>query len=378
MDTQKIKVLQGPDLRSQDKKTPTVIGSITVEALSKKGKIPYYKEGRKGGYQRNPNLQRVNDIAQKILNKSIDLPTAILISIKEDPSKVLRQKGEELVLDISSSAKKFNIVDGQHRFLALQKLVDEVNDFPASYKIPFVAMLGADDQTEMFQFYLVNSTARPVRTDLALRLLGRIVVSDKGGQMHNALIATGKDWKVKGMGLLDEMLKIHVWKERVRMPNAEKGNTTVPSTSMVLSFESLLKTSGLFSGLEPSKQAQLLDAYWHGIEKIIPEAFIRPGEYSLQKGIGVRAMHGIFLDVFERARGQGKASFYSPDAYAEILQEPLTELSGESSESGIVQGSEFWRSGRKGAVGNYTSGAGVRILIDKIRQFLPPIDISGI
>ena len=375
MNTQKIKVLHGPELRNQDEKTPTVIGSITVDALSKKGKIPYYKDGSNNGYQRKPDKKRVNDLSQKILKKTVDLPTAILISIREKPSKVLRQEGSDLVLDISSTT--FNIVDGQHRYLALKKLVDdEANEFPASYKIPFVAMLGADNRMEMLQFHVVNSTAKPVSTDLALEHLRRLVASDKGGQMGQALIATGRDWKVRGMDLLDEIRKTSVWKERVRMANAEKGKTTVPSTSMVLSLESLLKTSGLFSGLGSKKQAQLLDAYWRGIEQVIPKPFACPGEYSLQKGIGVRAMHGIFLDVFERARGQGKASFYSPDAYAEILQEPLTELSGESSELGTVRGDDFWRSGRKGAIGNYTSGAGVRILIDKIRQLLPPIDID--
>ena len=44
--------------------------------------------------------------------------------------------------------------------------------------IPFVCMIGAGERQEMEQFYVVNSNAKSVRTDLAMDLLKQRAESD--------------------------------------------------------------------------------------------------------------------------------------------------------------------------------------------------------
>ena len=374
MNTDKIPVIRGADLKSRGQSIPTVIGAITVRSLSNKGFIPYYDDDKGTGYQREPRQSRINELAQKIRSKEVDLPTAILISVRKKYDEVVSSREKSgLVLDISSV--DFYIVDGQHRYLALKQLVEKDGVSP-DFKIPFVAMIGANSEMEMLHFHVVNSTAKSVPTNLALVHLRKLAESDPEGPMVERLIGTGQGWKVDGMYLLDEMRKISIWRGCIRMPNAEKAKTTIPVTSMVNSFEPLLKSSRWFSKLPTQKQAQILDAYWRGIQKVMPDPFVAPSEYSLQKGVGVRVMHGILPDVIEIVRGKG--SWFSPDTYAEVLKEPLMKLTGESVDSGIVNGADFWFSGNRGVAGHFTSGAGIRILTDKIRHTLPEIEIEDI
>ena len=374
MNTDKIPVIRGADLKSRGQSIPTVIGAITVRSLSSKGSIPYYDDEKGTGYQREPKQSRINELAQKIRSKEVDLPTAILISIRKEYGEVISSREKSgLILDISLA--DFHIVDGQHRYLALKQLVEKDGVSP-DFKIPFVAMIGANSEMEMLHFHVVNSTAKSVPTNLALVHLRNLAESDPEGPMANRLIGTGQGWRVDGMNLIDEMRKVGIWKGRIRMPNAEKAQTTIPLTSMINSFEPLLKSSRWFSKFPTQKQAQILDAYWRGIQKVMKDPFIAPSEYSLQKGVGVRVMHGILPDIIEIVRGKG--SWFSPDTYVEALREPLLNLAGESVDSGIVNGADFWYSGKRGAAGQFTSGAGIRILTDKIQKTLPEIEIEDI
>ena len=309
MNINKIKVLRGPGLKSLDRNLKTVMGSITVKALSTKGHIPYYEEG-KGGYQRRPNSSRVNEIARRLEAGEVDFPTAILISFREEPEDLLHGDGNNQTLNLASA--KFNIVDGQHRYLALKKVLEENEKFSPHYKIPFVAILGADERTEVEQFLTVNSTAKPVPTDLAEAHLRNLAMLPGGERVMENLIRSGKEWKVQGRVLMEMMCKVsEFWEARVRMPNADKAKTTVPSTSMVASFQPILKESRFFASIQSTEQqAQILDAYWRGIQTVLPEPFANPSNYSLHKGLGVRTLHGIFPDVW-KSSGHGN-SLISP------------------------------------------------------------------
>ena len=93
------------------------------------------------------------------------------------------------------------MVDGQHRILALRKLLDENFAEWAQFQIPFVCMLGADEKEEMTQFYIVNSTSESVRTDLALSLLKKRVDDDPA--LREDLQRRGRDWQVDGQSLVE-------------------------------------------------------------------------------------------------------------------------------------------------------------------------------
>jgi hypothetical protein len=77
-------------------------------------------------------------------------------------------------------APELYVVDGQHRTAALCELVEEDPVAWSPFSLPFVCMSGASERQEMGQFYVVNSTAKSVRTDLAYDLLKQRAESDPG------------------------------------------------------------------------------------------------------------------------------------------------------------------------------------------------------
>jgi DGQHR domain-containing protein len=368
-----IRVVRGPKLRSG---VPTIAGFLPASVLLPDGYIiPWYDTRTKKGYQRQPQDARINSLANDLRKKRTDLPTAVLLNIRsKDAPKALRD--DTLELDrfiVEGESFKFHVVDGQHRILAMAKLMDEDPQRWMTFQIPFVCLLGADEDEEMEQFYIVNSTAKSVKTDLALLLLRRR--ADKDPAVYEALQERGREWQVDGQALVERLATTSpIWRNRVRLPSMEKGETTIPSASMVTSLKPLL-SSPFFGGLKTEQQLKVLNAYWQGIREVMRTAFDDPDNYAIQKGVGVIVMHLVLPNVLECVRGAG-AMPTDASAYAKILEEPLSRLQGENGNGEPVNGMEFWASAPSGAAGSYSSSAGRRVLAAKIRQLLPPVNLE--
>jgi hypothetical protein len=235
-------------------------------------------------------------------------------------------------------------------------------------------MLGADKAQELEQFYVVNSTAKSVKTDLAYDLLKQR--ADLDGQVMRGLIESGQDWKVEAQRLTELMAdKSDTWRRRIRLANEDKGITTIPSASFVTSLKKFL-TYPFVKNLGNEKKFNLLEAYWSSIRSVIPEPFKKPEDYTLMKGIGVWAMHEILPEVTEIARSRGD-SLFDPYSYNKLLERVFEELEGENKTAEIVKGPDFWLTAPKGgAAGGFSSSAGKRVLISKLMQSLPEPEIE--
>lgn len=255
--------------------------------------------------------------------------------------------------------------------LALLKLLQEHSgDDWDPFLIPFVCMLGATEDEEMAQFYIVNSKAKSVRTDLALELLKQL--TQRNPEMMDALTEKGKDWQIQAQQLVRELSEASpVWRGRIRFAAMEKGDTTMPSASMVTSLKPVL-ASPYFKALEMKDQLQVLDAFWRGLRNLMQEAFDHADEFVMQKGVGVIALHYALVQVIEIVRARGE-SVIEPASYEKVLREPLEKLQGDDRSARPVSGMDFWRAGPDGAAGSYSSSAGRRVLIAKIQSLLPRI-----
>ena len=337
--------------------------------------IPYYDSRTQEGYQRQPQEVRINQLASDLKKNRTDLPTAILLNVRNREAK---QALVDSHLDLDtlhtgpSLTTKFFIVDGQHRVLALEKLAREDGEHWLNFRIPFVCMIGADEEEEMEQFYIVNSTAKSVRTDLALTLLRKRADSDEDVLL--SLQERGRDWQVKAQTIVEQLaVESLIWRHRVRLPAMDKGDTTISSASLVASMKPLFGTP-YFSALKPDDQVKILDAYWAGVREVLRNAFDDPTGYTVQKGIGVIVLHSILPSVLELVRNQGR-SVIEPEAYTQLLRDPLLKLEGDNGEGKPVAGADFWAVSPKGAAGSYSSSAGRRVLIAKINQLLPSVEI---
>ena len=279
-----------------------------------------------------------------------------------------------LKADLMATVAKFYVVDGQHRILALEKLInDEENkDRWRNYMLPFVCMLGATEEQEMDQFYIVNSKAKSVRTDLAYQLLKQRAENDP--TVLNALIEKGKDWQVTAQEIAEELAnRSPVWRDRIRFAAMEKDNTTVSSTSMVGSLKPLL-ASPFFKLLNSDKQVEVIDAFWRGLRNIMIDAFDNPENYTIQKGLGVVVLHQTLVQVLEIVRSSGW-SVTEAEAYEKVMRDPLTQLQGDNAEGNPVSGIDFWKTAPVGAAGTHSSSAGRRVLIAKIQHLLPRLTV---
>ncbi len=318
-----IPVVLGPPLNSG---TKLVSGFMPTRLLIPDGyEIPYFDPRSKRGYQRKPQEPRINQLASDLRKDRVDLPTAVLLNIRNREAKDAVENGL-LKLDLLMSAAqqwKFYVVDGQHRILALEKLMGENRDMWGEFMIPFVCMLGATEEEEMRQFHIVNSTAKSVRTDLALQLLRKRAEKEHG--IIEALQERGREWQLDGQHLIERLsVEFSVWKHRIRLANMEKGETTIPSASMVTSLKPLLR-SPFFGSVRQEDQLKILEAYWQGMREILRPVFDEPTEHALQKGVGVMVMHSLLPHILEVVRKSRKRRYRS-----RILREDTSRAFGET------------------------------------------------
>jgi DGQHR domain-containing protein len=351
--------------------TPMAVGVMQARDLRGSFVVPRRDSRKREGYQREVSTARVNRLVKRLKENKVDLPTSILVNLREfDPvNHLIERNGQNFFIP---DGEPLYVVDGQHRVEALARLVDDDEDRWGKFEIPFVCLLGARETEEMKQFYVVNSTAKSVRTDLALDLLKQRAENEPG--LMESLEESGESWKVKGQTLVEELKHSSVWRGLIRFPNEPKGDTTINSAGMVSSLKGLLATP-YFGAISTENQIKVLDAYWKGIRNVIPEVFDEPNEYAIQKSIGAAIMHGVLVTVLEYVRSMGK-SVIDPETYENVLKDVLLTLEGDTGTGELAQGADFWRSGREGAAGSYSSSAGRRVLTAKIKGMLPDIEVE--
>jgi DGQHR domain-containing protein len=373
----RIPITPGPSLRSG---VPIVAGFIPARLLiPDRYVIPYHVSQTRKGYQRPPQASRINELANDLRKHRVDLPTAVLLNIRNRDAAEAVQRGTlnlDVLEEMARRDSRFYVVDGQHRILALERLIVDDPDGDGKwrdYQIPFICLLGASEDQEMEQFHVVNSKAKSVRTDLSLMLLRQR--ADKHSEVFDQLSERGREWQVKGQRLVERLVdESSIWRGRIRMPAMDKGTTTIASASMVGSLKSLLQ-SPFFGGLNIEAQQKVLDAYWAGIREILRPAFDETDQYTIQKGVGVIVMHTLLLHVLEIVKARG-LSVTEPDGYTKLLRKPLNDLEGDNSLGSPVSGLEFWQVAPAGAAGSYSSNAARRVLISKMRAMLPDVEIE--
>lgn len=368
----RIPVVKSSDIEGE---ITTVVGVITADTLVKRYYVPERNHTKKTGYQRTASPSRVSSLATELSKGNVDLPTAVLLSIRKPASDdVLLTENGGYYLDLGEDNKDtlLYVVDGQHRIKALEKSMENGTSL-RNYKIPFVCMLGATEDQEMKQFHVVNSNAKSVPTDLALALLKERASNNPDFMRY--LIEKGKKWQVQAQTVTEMLEKSSlVWQGRIKFPNMPKGETIIPSSSMVKSLEPLFRHTPTFMAIkDPQKQMKVIDAYWIGIRESLRSAFDDTSLYSIQKGIGVKALHGIFPIVIEHVRSKG-GSIYSKETYHEIVSDPLNRVEGYNSHGEPVVGIDFWRTGKDGAVGMHSSVAGINALIEILKTYIPEIE----
>ena len=361
--------------REQDNPIRAFVGVIPVRILKDKGFVPTYDhEKAPDNYQRKLKPARVSELANALRAKKVELPTAVLLNVRDCSVEKIYKNG---CLDFSL-VNKIYVVDGQHRIEALKKLIQEEEDDQKikrdffDHKIPFVCLIGATRKDEMRQFHLVNKNAKPIDASLSNRHIREI--SEFDAYFKNFLKIKKQDAIGSAEELLELLIRTPLWQDRIRMPNADKKTTTLTSASMNKALHRFVKHDYV-EGLTEEERVKIYNTYWESIKNIFPEAFESPKLYAIQKGIGVRVLTDIFSKVLEAVRQKtSKVADYKIKDFSSVLETSLANLTGDNGTGEQVSGHEFWLSGSSGAIGQYSSEAGFRVLTDKIIHLINSSD----
>lgn len=372
-----------PNLRYQDDDwisrefRQIAIGSIPVPVLASLFKVDRLSQTNPKGYQRLATPNRVNALKRDLEQNRVDLPTAILLNIREFDSAVHLNHSTNPVELVLGEEDKLHVVDGQHRVEALVRLYQENDSNKEKWgksAIPFVCLLGADRDGEMTEFHVVNTNAKSIETGLAIEILKQR--ADNSAAVRDHLTETGKAWIQKSETLTQKIADLDVWKSRIRFPNQEKKGTLITNTGMVTSLRPLVEQLGYFQSIgESDQQVKVINAYWEGIRMVVPETMSDPEKFNIQRAIGVVALHAVLVNVLAIMSSKG-LSVLDPGKFAEIIEVPLKDLGGRNQDGGWVQGADFWKRGAEGASGLFNGRTGRRILQTQITEKLPPVEIQ--
>ena len=350
------------------------IGSIPTSTLKTLYRVDRVNQrDNPTGYQREAVKTRVNSLVKELKAQRVDLPTAILLNLREfQATRHIADGGTSTTLVLGEDDRLY-VVDGQHRVESLIALLEEDPDDWGSYTIPFVCLLGADLNGEMTEFHVVNSNAKSIGTGLAMDLLRRRAEASE--VVRDQLVETGRVWIKTASQLTAAMKNTAPWQGKIQFPGQPKSGTLITNNGMITSLRPLVEQPGYFQSVgDPEQQCRILDAYWKGIRMVLPEAMADPERFNLQRTLGTTALHGVFVNVLAVIVSQGK-SVLNPEDYANIMREPLNELGETNGEGSFVDGADFWKRGAEGASGLFNGRPGSRVLQAKIKDRLPNLTV---
>jgi DGQHR domain-containing protein len=371
----KISVVLGDKLTG---KYDVAQGYITIgDLVSKKEVDTYDPEDRdSGGYQRMVSKQRVKALAKRLLEDDLYVPTSILVNIRKFSNSSLKTiKGNNAELDLAKY--KLHVVDGQHRTGAYQEVLENLDEDEKKIweekLVSIVFLLGVDQDIEREFFHDVNSNAKSIPASYIQELITKMVLVNPSYHVPE------KDaWKVEAdavMKILNE--KSGIWKNKIKFPGSKVG--VIPNSGFVNTLKPLLNDKwfgNMLSG--PEEQAEVLMAFWDGIDLHFQNSEENPFEntktFSIQKRIGTAVLHGMLLPVKEYMNEDGLANvnhkgYLDPKTW-ENYQARFLSLQDYNGNNDLITGVDFWKTGKEGAIGKYSSGAGTKDLITKFEDRL--------
>ncbi len=266
---------------------------------------------------------------------------------------------------------KFWVYDGQHRKAGLERLLERATGFE-DFPVPISLTLGLDVSAEMKEFYEVNTNAKAVKIDLVFELLTKMAKGDP--EIQEMLAVNDRDWIVRGNAVTKALEEMDgPWKDRFQSANERKrrGDGVLSTAAQFTRSLKPVLDMPLLKQASAETVAGIVNAYWCGVGKVLPEPFEgNPEEYVIQKGQGTSALHRVLPQVIEVVRAAND-KLGDPDSYAKVLAD-LPSLSGTAVEDGrqvARSGASFWEVGS--VASGFSGDAGRRRLGMLIQSLLP-------
>lgn len=277
----------------------------------------------KQGYQRPPERSRITKIGSHLIKTILQgegqtggfFPTAVVLAARSP----LKYQNEKLMI-----FEPLQIIDGQHRIAGLHYAIEEKGaEELANFPLPFVIIEVADRIVEMNQFTIINGTAKSVRTDLV-----NAILTATAAKRGDSAVAEKDRWKVVVTKVVEKLDKEpdSPWHNLILMPDEtgspkSTGGKVVRATSFMTSLRPVydwLKEFGFLEkchdlNAEATNMYDTIAAYWQALREVVPDAFVTPGDYVIQKTPGLFSLHRLLAHLlnvmFQGRQGWTKANF---------------------------------------------------------------------
>ena len=126
------------------------------------------------GYQRILNAQRANRLARHLKEAFpkgyAHIPTTVFLAT-EHPVDFDQESGR--IRFETDEVCPFSVVDGQHRIEGLKRALDDDDSSLCDFKLPATIAVDLDHTHQMYHFYIVNTTQKPIDAGLSQQITSR-------------------------------------------------------------------------------------------------------------------------------------------------------------------------------------------------------------
>jgi len=310
---------------------PQYIIAAPAGVVASKSEIYRRQPDRRDGYQRALSKARLSGgkigVPGYLLRQMGIFPTSILVNIrKEDAELQFIEKsklakyitvGDLIVPDDAT----WYILDGQHRVEGLKIAMrekPELSEYPL-----IVTMTNENTFYEMLIFYIVNSRAKPVPTDLAYRILQRMLYDTEAPLwIELELMGRANRRKAVASTIVDflnvkDSSPFHNRICEVGEPFKDDQHVTTDGT--LARYVSEILKEKIFQDMYDEEVADLLINYWNAIKSIYPECFENHRDYVLLDTLGLSSLSRLFPVIFGYCSKDGDVSMENMKKYLSYL-----------------------------------------------------------
>lgn len=292
---------------------------------------------QKKGYQRELSPRRLKRSKQGIAGYVLDqmgvFPTSVLVNVrKSDGTLEFKKKGkiEENIefgdLIVPDNAKWY-IVDGQHRIEGLKIAMREENGL-VNYPLA-VTMTNENIFYEMLIFYIVNSRAKPVKSDLVYRILQTSFYEKQAPKWIEEAMLTRGDKRKAVAAMIVDLLNTKEdspFKERIQEVGEPRKETHLVKDGQMIKYTTLILREKIFSGMYDDDVANLLVKYWNAVKEIYPNCFKNANEYVLLSTLGLSSLSRLFPTIYGYCAMDKDISQKNMKKYLLYLLENIPEI----------------------------------------------------
>jgi len=317
-------------------KIPLYVAAVPAGFLAAKAEIARRTKDRKKGYQRELSPTRlgkgVYGVTGYLLNQMGIFPTSILVNIRKSEGEVKFEKIEQLndnieigYINIPDNVRWY-VLDGQHRLEGLKAAMREYSEFE---KYPVIITLTNEDEFyEVLTFYIVNDRAKSVPTDLAYRLLQRMLLEIQAPKWVERVLITGAAYRKAVAANVVDYLNYKPnspFRGKIREVGEPPKPEHIIKDAVLIRYVAEIMKEKTFEGLYDEELADLLIDYWGAIAEIYPKCFERPKDYMLLSTIGISSFSKLFPTIYAYCARDGDVSRRNMKKYLSYLLEKVEE-----------------------------------------------------